>query len=363
MNDRVTPSLVTGLVLALVAGSLLSTPAAAQNGFPKISMWAFPGAWQDSTLLFPKRCVGQFQGPMPDSVRPQARTITVRWHRDRVAEARPDFGGYRIYRVTNRYDAIGRPDTSSMVLLRRYSINPGDAALWNFSMVDTALASPTYLQFLCNGKVMADSVLTFVDPDSSGSYQKLCRIMQPPNDPKGRCLTPGDSIFKLIAPPGPHDGFRTWYAITYEAHNTLANDYEDLFVPDLTNCFGPPPDSCYSLNNKFTNIVSVALEPTAGPTPNLERVAVVPNPYRATEAWDSPTGHEVHFINLPTRALIRIYTVSGDLVATLDHNDTVRDFERWDLKNQNGQDVASGIYMYRVESGSLAFQHRFIVIR
>jgi len=90
---------------------------------------------------------------------------------------------------------------------------------------------------------------------------------------------------------------------------------------------------------------------------------VVPNPYRATEAWDTPAGHEVHFINLPTKALIRIYTVSGDLVATLDHNDTVRDFERWDLKNQNGQDVASGIYMYRVESGSLTFQHRFIVIR
>jgi hypothetical protein len=113
----------------------------------------------------------------------------------------------------------------------------------------------------------------------------------------------------------------------------------------------------------LTNIVSVALEPTAGPTANLEHVAVVPNPYRATEAWDSPTGHEVHFINLPAKALIRIYTVSGDLVATLDHNDTVRDFERWDLKNQNGQDVASGIYMYRVESGSLAFQHRFVVIR
>src|SRR6516164_244628 len=145
MNHR--PPLATGLVLtlALVAGSLLSTPAAAQNGFPKIAMWAFPGAWQDSTLEFPKRCVGQFQGPLPDSVRPQARTITVRWHRDRVAEARLDFGGYRIYRVTNRYDAAGRPDTASMVLLRRYSVNPGDATLWHFSMVDSDRVSPTYL--------------------------------------------------------------------------------------------------------------------------------------------------------------------------------------------------------------------------
>jgi hypothetical protein len=58
-----------------------------------------------------------------------------------------------------------------------------------------------------------------------------------------------------------------------------------------------------------------------------------------------------------------IYTVAGDLVRELDHNDPVRDFERWDLKNGNGQDVASGIYMFRVTSGSFHRQNRFIVIR
>ena len=48
---------------------------------------------------------------------------------------------------------------------------------------------------------------------------------------------------------------------------------------------------------------------------------------------------------------------------TLEHSDTVRDFERWDLKNQAGRDVSSGIYMYRVESQSFAFQDRFVIIR
>jgi hypothetical protein len=209
--------------------------------------------------------------------------------------------------------------------------------------------------------------VTFVDPDSTGAYYKICRRTEPPDDPKGRCLTPGDSVYKLIAPPGPHDGFRTWYAVTYEAKHTLDNNYEDLFVPDLTGvigpCFGPAPDSCFNLNNKLANIVSAEVEATPGPSPNLESVAVVPNPYRATEAWDSPTGHEVHFINLPSQAKIKIYSVAGDLVAELEHNDPVRDFERWNLKNRYGQDVASGIYVYRVESATLSFQHRFVVIR
>ncbi len=353
--------------LALAAGAGLAIrPAGAVDtritGFPRIAVWAFPGAWQDNTARFPTRCVGDLH-PRPDSVRVQPRTTTVRFLRDRRAEARPDFGGYRVYRVTGRVDAVtGLPDTARMVLLRRYSLNAGDEATWHFSTVDD-----TTLEFMCKGKVVHDSVLTYVDPDSSGAFFKICRRTDPPNDPKGICLSRGDSIFKLIAPPGPHDGFLTWYTVTYEAKNTIDNNFEDLFVPDTTliiaPCFGPPPDSCFNLNNKMTSVMDDPIEPTPGPTSDLERVAVVPNPYRANEAWDSATGHEVHFINLPPRARILIYTVAGDLVAELGHNDPVRDFERWNLKNQHGDDVASGIYMYRVESDQLSFQHRFVVIR
>ena len=92
-------------------------------------------------------------------------------------------------------------------------------------------------------------------------------------------------------------------------------------------------------------------------------MAVVPSPFRATEAWDRIGGNEIHFINLPSEAVIKIYTVSGDLVTELQHKDAVRDFARWDLKNANGQDVSSGIYMYRVEAASFTFQDRFVVIR
>ena len=60
---------------------------------------------------------------------------------------------------------------------------------------------------------------------------------------------------------------------------------------------------------------------------------------------------------------IRIYTVAGDLVRELQHNDRIRDFERWDLKNASGNEVASGIYVYRIESGSFHFQNRLVVIR
>jgi len=327
--------------------------------FPRIPVWAVTGAFQDSSTFKPKRCLGTL-GARPDSIRQQPRTLSVRFLRDRVAEARPDFGGYRVYRVQNT------ADTTRMVLIRRFSRQVGDERTWNFSVVND-----TTLQFMCGGQVVHDSIVTFVDPDSNGNYVKVCRSV----DHLGRCLSRGDSILVLQAPPGPHDGFRTWYAITYEAYNTGSpplptpgGDYQDLFVPDKLGIIGPcrvPGDTttCYNLNNKCYNMTEAPVEPTPGPTTNLQKVGVVPNPFRAHEAWDRAGGNEVHFINLPTHAKIRVYTVSGDLVVELQHQDQVRDFEVWNLKNQNGQEVASGIYMFRVESDAFSFQDRFIVIR
>jgi hypothetical protein len=361
-DRRFTPTtsntlLALDLALALVAGAGPVSPAAAQPGFPRIPLWAYAGAYQDSSIYNPYRCVGSFQ-PLADSLRQQARTISVRFRRDRLAELRPDFAGYRIWRVTNS------PDTSQMVLLRRFSLNADASLSWNFSRVDTST-----LEFMCGFGVVHDSIVTFVDPDSSGNWVKVCRKV----DRFGRCLTPRDSVWKLIPPPGPHDGFRTWYSITYEGLNTADNVNLDLFVPgpydtsgNYANC-GTPGDSTtcprINLNNKAANIIPAPIEPTAGPAPALLSVSVVPNPYRGSEAWDLPGGNELHFINLPSHATIKIYTVAGDLVTTLEHNDAVRDFERWDLKNQSGHDIASGIYMYRVVSGTFSFQNRFIVIR
>jgi hypothetical protein len=230
---------------------------------------------------------------------------------------------------------------------------------------DVFTADRSYqLPYVCNNAVVNDSILTFVDPDSNGRFIKVCRR---PGTETGRCETPGDSIFILSAPPGPHDGFLTWYSITIERKNTTDPDYEDLFLPDTLNNFARCTDpndrgTCPNLNHKLRNLAG-PVEPTAGPTANLEKVLAVPNPYRGSEVWDQPGQGEVHFINLPTQAKIRIYTAAGDLVREIQHNDKTRDFERWDLKNGAGNAVASGIYMYRIEAGLFHFQSRLVVIR
>lgn len=354
------PSSVAGIVrinlllaLVVVEVLLLAHPVHAASVIPDIPIWANVGAWQDSTLIQKNRCAGSFKGPLPESLATRSRTVTVRFLRDRRTEARPDFGGYRVYRMTNTVDS------AKAVLIRRFSLNAGSDLTWKMSQLDI----PT-MTYRCRGTVVHDSVVTFVDPDSSGQFIKVCRR---PGSVTGRCESPGDSVFVLSAPPGPHDGFLTWYSVTIERRNTTDADFEDLFLPDTLDAFarcGTPGarNTCPNLNHKLRNLVG-PLEPTSGPSLDLQRVLAVPNPYRGSEVWERPGQAEVHFINLPAQARIRVYTLAGDLVRILEHRDEVHDFERWDLRNASGQPVVSGIYMYRVESGSFHYQNRLVVIR
>ena len=83
---------------------------------------------------------------------------------------------------------------------------------------------------------------------------------------------------------------------------------------------------------------------------------------------DDPTGVRVEFRNLPAaRNRVRVFTLSGDLVADLLHDGREGDGTlSWNLVSRNGQEIVSGIYLYSVESDDGAFDRvigRFVVVR
>ena len=101
------------------------------------------------------------------------------------------------------------------------------------------------------------------------------------------------------------------------------------------------------------------------------RVHVVPNPYRARVFWDrkpvlgdAPTTH-LNFVGLPQAyCTIKIWTLAGDLVQQLNHDGRSGVGEaEWDLISRNGQDIASGVYIFTVNSVLGEQIGRFVVIR
>lgn len=117
-------------------------------------------------------------------------------------------------------------------------------------------------------------------------------------------------------------------------------------------------------------------------------IGVYPNPYRLNAAWDGTTSttHKIIFYHLPAQCTITIYTLGGDVVATLDHdagtysgndiawfstyggdeNDRVFSGgeHAWDLLSESGQSISQGIYLFSVKNtvtGDVK-QGRFVVI-
>lgn len=83
---------------------------------------------------------------------------------------------------------------------------------------------------------------------------------------------------------------------------------------------------------------------------SLDQIRAVPNPYYGASAYEIRNVTDViRFTNLPERAVLRIFTVAGTLVRTLikdNPNSTTLD---WDLQNEQGLPVASGMYIVHVE--------------
>ncbi len=73
----------------------------------------------------------------------------------------------------------------------------------------------------------------------------------------------------------------------------------------------------------------------------------------------------ITFNTLPSECTIKIYTLSGELARTLHHSDLggTMQQEVWDVKTQTGDPVASGVYLWRVESSVDSKNGKLMVIR
>ena len=118
-------------------------------------------------------------------------------------------------------------------------------------------------------------------------------------------------------------------------------------------------------------------------------IGVYPNPYRLNAAWDGSTSttKKIIFYNLPANCEITIFTLGGDVVASINHNaDTYNGSDiswfdtyggnadnrifsggehAWDILSESKQTITQGIYLFNVknlETGEMK-QGRFVVIK
>lgn len=104
---------------------------------------------------------------------------------------------------------------------------------------------------------------------------------------------------------------------------------------------------------KRISLKSYESENTESARAAVSLVNVFPNPYYGVNTAETTRENRfVTFSHLPRRATFRIFNLAGVLVRTL-QKDSPSQFFQWNLQNERGLPVASGLYLVHIDMGSL----------
>ena len=137
---------------------------------------------------------------------------------------------------------------------------------------------------------------------------------------------------------------------------------------DTTGDFNPIYE--FEISGQAAKFGEVAVGSSA-----LDMIRVVPNPYYSVSGYEtSQIDNRVKIVNIPSQCVISIFNLSGSLVRQFNFNQSnvqgyvsnqngvnvqrtdgfnYQTFQDWDLKNQKGLPIASGVYIIHVKSDKL----------
>lgn len=247
---------------------------------------------------------------------PESNKATIYWNKISENSVDPisgikDFEGYRIYRTQAGYDFDRtKSDLSSLVLLAEFD-STGNNIGFNTGFSSIQLSEP----------------ITF----------------------------PGDT---------------TRYYYRFEVDNLL-NGWQYLFAVTAFDK-GDESNNLSSLESSALATITRIFPGTKPVEEDDIEIGVYPNPYYANAYWDGASERlrKIYFFNLPSECEITIYTLAGDVVKRIQHNQQsngsdLRWFENystggnqimaggehaWDLITDNDQAIATGLYLFSVKN-------------
>ncbi|MBN2008163.1 hypothetical protein JW960_02320 [candidate division KSB1 bacterium] len=179
-------------------------------------------------------------------------------------------------------------------------------------------------------------------------------------------ITPDDKILILANRVGRR--FDTTWEVTF-----LLSALADTVLPKEGDVF------YFTTKKPFTSMDVFEFSTTGwGYTPArakadlLDKVCVVPDPYVSVNTIEPPIFNvrgrgerRVDFVHLPMQCTIKIFTINGKLVRTLEHNAPHDDgSEAWNLVTKDGLDAAWGTYFYHVDAPGVGEKlGKFAIIR
>jgi hypothetical protein len=148
-----------------------------------------------------------------------------------------------------------------------------------------------------------------------------------------------NDFFAILLADEPVPAYYVLWAVPRGTRQFLARDGILRAYPNYVN----------TLQDVFTFSVPETEVSTELAKVDIEKINVFPNPYYGFQILEGARGVKwMRFNHLPKKATIRIFNLGGVMVRIIEKNDDTQ-YAEWDLENQNGYPVASGIYIAYID--------------
>lgn len=175
-------------------------------------------------------------------------------------------------------------------------------------------------------------------------------------------INPGDRLFIAERDEARRIKYRFTVDILSSSENVAPAPGEKIKI-STTRAFGSDDKFRFTMRRQAID-TDIAKE-------SLKDIFVAPNPYIGAASWERASGsigrgeRKIEFFNLPLECTIRIFNIRGELVRTIEHEGSMEDGSAsWDLRSNDSEDVAYGIYFYHVEAPGIGeYIDKFAVIK
>ena len=358
------------------------------------------------TLWYEGDLMPDYQGasppPAPDFwVRPSVGAIDIRWNGFRsentpdIFSRKLDFDGYRVY-----YSRDER--ASSFVLLATYDLenylqwmySPASGSfeltddpfsveelrcMYGDNCQDTLFDPAVHSQM--NPFFWGDSILYFTAQDFNmselGVTTPITKIYpEAPKPPyRATSLVPEEERELYLT----EDGYFKYYEYQHRIDDLLptVSYYFNVTAYD----YGSPKSGLGSLETSLSQgaIESYAHHSSQQVEDEDLKVYIYPNPYRIdgdylTDGFEGRDAlfyipdrmRRIHFVNLPPKCTITIFSLDGDLIRELKHDvdpcDPLSSHAEWNMITRNTQTIVTGIYYWIVTSDDGSTQMGKLVV-
>lgn len=289
------------------------------------------------------------------------KSVAVSWNN--VAETDAEFAGYKIWRAAQLKQLNWLDEGMRVVDLYQEQMTVGTRP--------TALYKPVNPKFDAFALTQSTATKGKYQPDTWGTWDLVAVVPRANLSQYASTAYPGYqyvyydanvilgftyyyyvSAYKEGSYTGP-GGETTTRIETHYTNRNGATGLWNLTWPFAYNNVNFPKDATGLKNIGAALVVGSALAPKG----DVSNVGVRPNPYKKAALHDKITqvyDHKLMFYNLPPEAKITILDVSGQVIDVINFasSDPTKGWIFWDMFSKDGIEVASGLYVYMVESAS-----------